>query len=184
MFALYLFALAVGGALLLISLFGSDTAADDVSNDLGQNPVQWLSLRTIMYFLFVFGGVGAVLSRSWSLGALPVLATALVAGVAVGGAVSAAFGYLRRTNSGDRDSDESFVGLSGRMTLPFGAAGRGKVLVARGDRTFELLAQPLDATSPDRTTWNSVVVIEMRGGIAVVAPSDDPRARELSLLNP
>lgn len=186
MFTLYLFALLVGGALLLFSLFGSDAHDTDVSHDLHlHNPVQWLSLRTAMYFLFVFGGVGAVLSKSWPAAAAPlVLVLALVAGVGVGGAVSAAFAYLRRTNSGDRDSEDSFVGMSGRMTLPFGHASGGKVLVSRGDRTFELSAQPFDQAGGDPAAWRNVVVMEMRRGVAIVAPADDPLVRELSLLNP
>jgi membrane protein implicated in regulation of membrane protease activity len=186
MFTLYLFALLVGGALLLFSLFGGDAhddVAHDVSHDLhGHNPVQWLSLRTAMYFLFVFGGVGAVLAKSWPVAAAPIVfAIALVAGVGVGAAVSAAFAFLRRTSSGDRDSDDSFVGLNGRMTLPFGHSSSGKVLVGRGDRTFELLARPIEQAAGDPATWQSVVVVEMRSGTAIVAPSDDPRARELSL---
>jgi hypothetical protein len=187
MFAIYLFALLVGGALLLFSLFGSDANDTDVSHDLHlHNPVQWLSVRTAMYFLFVFGGVGAVLSRFWPAGAWPlVLVISAGAGLGIGAAVAATFGYIRRTSSGDRESDESFIGLAGRMTLPFGHGAAGKVLVGRGDRTFELIAQPFDgATGGKPGQWKSVVVVEMRRGVAIVAPSDDPRVRELSLLNP
>jgi len=186
MFTVYLFALLVGGALLLVSLFGSDAGDADVSHGAQlHGAVEWLSLRTAMYFLFVFGGVGAVLSKTWPAGAWPfVLGVSVLSGLGIGAAVAAAFGYLRRTNSGDRDTDESFVGATGRMTLPFGHGGTGKVLVARGDRTFELLAQPFDRAASKPSAWQSVVVVEMRRGVAIVAPSDDPRVREISLLNP
>lgn len=186
MFTIYLFALLVGGALLLFSLFGSDAHDSDVSHDLHvHNPVQWLSLRTAMYFLFVFGGVGAVLSKTWPAGTWPiVLVLSTGAGLGVGAAVATTFAWIRRTSSGDRDSDDSFVGLTGRMTLPFGHGAAGKVLVARGDRTFELLAQPLEGGVGDPPAWRSVVVVEMRRGIAIVTPADDPRVREFSLLNP
>jgi hypothetical protein len=186
MFALYLFALAVGGAMLLFSLVGGDGHDHDLAHGLGgHNPLQWLSLRSLMYFLFVFGGVGAVLSRTWPAGAAPVvLLLSTGAGLTVGAAVSAAFAYLRRTDSGSRDSDDSFVGLTGRMTLPFGQSGIGKVLVGRGDRTFELLARPFDRAGGDPSAWQSVVVMEMHRGTAVVAPSDDPAVREISALNP
>jgi hypothetical protein len=113
-----------------------------------------------------------------------VLASAVVSGLGVGALVSAVFGYLRRTSTGDRESDDSFVGLSGRMTLPFGSGGVGKVMITRGDRTFELLARPFDASRGDSTSWKSVVVVEMNRSGAVVAPSDDPRVRELSSINP
>src|SRR5688572_4847067 len=104
MFALYLFALILGGGLLLFSLFGdghhhgADASHHDLDvGDAGQadmqdNPVQWLSLRTVIYFLFVFGGVGAALSKSWPGAAAPLIAVlATGAGAGVGAAVSAAF---------------------------------------------------------------------------------------------
>ena len=184
MFSLYLFALVVGGALLLFSLFGgSDHGDTDFSHDGSHSPVQWLSIRTLMYFLFVFGGVGAILSRTWSPGAAPiVLGIALLSGAGVGAAVSAAFGYLRRTDSGYRESDDSFIGLTGRVTIPIGAGRAGKVLVSRGDRTFDLLAQPYDraAGSSPPSAWKDVIIVEMARGTAIVAPVDDPAVRELA----
>lgn len=112
MFPLYLFALIIGGGLLLLSLFGSDSHGHDVHHDLhGGNPVQWLSLRTVIYFLFVFGGVGAVLAKTWHSAAAPlVFLLAAAAGVGVGAGVGAVFNYLRKTDSGGRSSDDSFIG--------------------------------------------------------------------------
>jgi hypothetical protein len=187
MFSLYLFALIVGGALLLFSLFGgSDHSDADFSHDGSHSPVQWLSIRTLMYFLFVFGGVGAILSKSWSSVAAPiVLVVALLAGMGVGAAVSATFSYLRRTDSGYRESDDSFVGLTARVTIPIGAGRPGKVLVSRGARTFELLAQPYDraAGSAPPKDWKDVIIVEMARGTAIVAPVDDPAVRELASVN-
>jgi hypothetical protein len=189
MFTLYLFALIVGGGLLLFSLFGGSEGHDvDTHGDAAAHAGdagQWLTLRTAIYFLFVFGGVGAVLSKSWHSAATPlVLALALAAGVGVGAVVAAAFKYLRTTDSGLRESDDSFIGLSGRMVLPFGATGSGKVLVTRGDRTFELLARPFEGSSGDPASWRAVVVLEMKRGSAVVAPANDPAVREISSFNP
>jgi hypothetical protein len=187
MFSLYLFALVVGGALLLFSLFGgSDHSDADFSHDGGHSPVQWLSIRTLMYFLFVFGGVGAILSRTWSPATAPIVfGVALLTGAGVGAAVSAAFSYLRRTDSGYRDSDDSFIGLTARVTVPIGAGRSGKVLVSRGDRTFELLAQPYDraAGSTPSKDWKDVIIVEMARGTAIVAPVDDPAVRELASVN-
>ena len=59
MFSLYLFALLLGGGLLLFSLLGGDSDSDVDAFDSG-NPMQYLSLRTLTYFLFVFGGVGPI----------------------------------------------------------------------------------------------------------------------------
>jgi hypothetical protein len=187
MLALYVFALILGGGLLLFSLFG-DTDHHDGSfgHDAPHgNPVQWLSLRTAIYFLFVFGGVGAVLTSTWHVATAPLIAIlATVAGLGVGAAVSAAFSYLKKTDSGTRDGDESFIGLSGQVTLPFGDAGAGKVLVTRGARTFELLARPFGDATTDPRHWKAVIVVEMQRGTAMVAPLDDPAAREFASLEP
>lgn len=183
MFSLYLFALLLGGGLLLFSLLGGDSDGDVDAFDAG-NPMQYLSLRTLTYFLFVFGGVGAILSWSWAgAAALVVLPVAVMAGLLVGGLASAAFGYIRRTGSGDRDSEQSFVGLTGRVTLAMGAGGLGKVLVHRGDRAYELLARPFDATVAGFADGTSVVVVEMNHGTALVTPIDSIALQEDTPLN-
>lgn len=176
MFSIYVFSALVGGALLTFSLsgFGDSHGHDMAGHDAGHdhNPVKFLSLRTLTYVLFVFGGVGAVLTWAWKGSALLVLFLSVVAGLGIGTLTSAAFQYLRKTDSGDRASEDSFIGLTGRITLPMSTDGLGKVLVQRGDRSFELLARPLDAkTAP--STWKSVVVVEMQRGTAIVAPVDD-----------
>lgn len=187
MFSLYLFALIVGGALLLFSVVGgSDHSDTDFSHDVDHSPVEWLSVRTVMYFLFVFGGVGAVLSKTWPPGAaLVVFGIALLAGVGIGAAVSAAFRYLRRTDSGYRDGDESFVGLTARVTIPLGPGRAGKVLVTRAGRTLDLLAQPYDGTTGATPPgdWKDVIIVEMARGTAIVAPVDDPAVRELASIH-
>ena len=89
MFSLYLFALIVGGALLLFSLLGgSDHSDADLGHDGAHSPVQWLSIRTAIYFLFVFGGVGAILTKAWPPATMPlILGVALVTGLGIGAAV-------------------------------------------------------------------------------------------------
>lgn len=182
MFALYLFALVVGGGLLAFSMFG-DAQGDTGPDASGHDAIKFLSLRTLTYFLFVFGGVGAVLSKTWHWAAAPlVLAAAAGAGLLVGGAASQAFAYLRRTDSGGRQPEESFIGLTGRVTIPIGTTGMGKVLVERDGRTFELLARPLEGAAGPVTKWNAVIVVEMQRGTAVVAPMDDPAVREIASL--
>jgi hypothetical protein len=171
-FSLYLFALLLGGGLLLFSLLGGDSDSDVDAFDSG-NPMQYLSLRTLTYFLFVFGGVGAVLTWSWTRAAsLLVLPVAVAAGLLVAGLASATFGYIRKTGSGDRDSEQTFVGLTGRVSLAMGEGGLGKVLVHRGDRVYELLARPFDSATGGYAFGASVVVVEMDRGTALVTPID------------
>jgi membrane protein implicated in regulation of membrane protease activity len=185
-FSLYVFSLIIGGGLIAYSLVGGhDSHHGDVGHHdaHGHEAAKWFSLRTLTYFLFVFGGVGAALTKTWSALAMPViLVLAVVAGLGVGALVSLAFDYLRRTDSGTRDPDDSFVGLTAAVTLPIRSGGMGKILVKRGDRSYELMARPLDAAAKS-AAWKSVVVVEMKGGTAVVAPADDPAVREIAAIN-
>lgn len=186
MMALYVFSVLLGGGILAFSIFGGDSDADvdlDVHVDVdldaghgGSDALRWLSLRTVSYFLFVFGGVGAALSATWPGATAPLVAViAAVAGIGVGALAAAAFRYLRRTESGERGGDEGIVGLSGRLVVPFGERGTGKVRLARSNRTLELMARPYDLSQGDPTSWTTVIVVEMDRGIALVAPFDDAR---------
>jgi hypothetical protein len=186
MLMLYLFALLVGGGLLAFSLLGGDGADADFDALSGDNPLQLVSLRTLTYFLFVFGGVGAVLSWAWTSAAAPlVLMFSVAAGLGVSTLASLTFRYLRRTASGLLESEESFVGLAGRVVVPLSRGGIGKILVQRGDRAYELLARAFDTTSGDPGGWASVVIVEMSRGTALVSPLEDPTLHALPpQLNP
>jgi hypothetical protein len=49
------------------------------------------------------------------------------------------------------------------------------VLITRSGQTQELLAKPMDDNDENLQNWNSVVIVEMRDGIAFVAPySEEP----------
>jgi hypothetical protein len=174
----------VGGVLLAVAAFGGGHHGHDHSFDHGHHhghdgdsASKFLSLRTLTYFLFVFGGVGSALSwagmNRWL--ALPI---ALTMGVGVGGMVGYAFRYLARTDSGARAGEESFVGLQGTVVLPIGQGGIGKVMVQRGDRSYELVARPLDSDASGIQNWKSVIVVEMNRGTALVAPLDEPALQE------
>lgn len=178
MMTLYLFSALLGGGLLLFSMFGGDSDAggelDIEAGDGGGDALRWLSLRTATYFLFVFGGVGAALSATWHGVTAPLVAViAAVSGAGVAALVSALFRYLRRTDSGDRGGDERLIGLSGRLTVPFGESGTGKVLLLTASRSLELMARPFDAASGDPAFWTTVIVVEMDHGTALVAPLED-----------
>ena len=174
MIALYIFSLVLGGGLLLAGMLGGDHE-HDVSGDAGHHlgGMEIFSLRTLTYFLFAFGGVGAGLTlAAGGVSSVLVLGAAALAGMAIGGVSAAVFAYLRRTGSGDRSGDSSFVGLTGKVLVPLSSSGLGKVMVQRGARTFELAARPLESGDVPLHEWRSVVVVEMRGGTALVAPVD------------
>jgi membrane protein implicated in regulation of membrane protease activity len=173
MIGLYLFSLVLGGGLLLFSVLGDAGHHHDADTAHDHDGFKVLSLRTITYFLFGFGATGAGLSWAWGGSGLLVAGLAIAVGIAIGGTSAAVFEYLRRDESGVHQGDQSFVGLAGHVTIPLSRGAPGKVLVRRGDRSYELLARPLgaDPESPDR--WKNVVVVEMHGATAVVAPLEE-----------
>lgn len=134
-----------------------------------------LSLRTVVYTLFGFGGVGTLLSMLWQGGA-PVTTAAFsaVGGLSPGALIHSVFAYIRGSESGQRQHESSFEGLLGRVVLPLAEGSWGEIVVARGTREFRLKAQPHSSMEGDASAadWKRVIVVEMKNGIALVAPGE------------
>lgn len=182
MLTAYVACLVVGGGLLGLSLFGDfldgdvDASAEiDVDADSFGDASAILSLRTLVYAVFGFGAAGTALHLLWD--GSRAGATALIAGatgLAAGAIVSAAFGYLRRTETGFIPGEESLVGLTGKVALEVGPGSPGFVQVARGDRRIRVRARVDDAYrgAEGLAEGRQVVVVEMKDGVAAVAPVD------------
>ena len=196
MYAAYLFSVVLGGGLLLMSLLGGLLGGDaveleleaeidididmdvdvDVDSDLGHAAAKILSIRTLTYTLFGFGAVGWLLSRGgFAPEATSTITYAVIGGLISGTLVNRAFGYLRGTETGMIEQDESFVGLAGEVTLRLGDGSAGSVAIEQGDRRHTLRALPHASvqTGAPPEEWHNVVVVEMKDGVAYVAPSDD-----------
>lgn len=184
---LYWFSLVLGGGMFALSLFGDlfgDHSLDsDSPGDLGTDghvhagDADWgklFSLRNLTYFLFAFGAAGVLLSLVWH-GDRDLL-TAIGAGLTgtLAWTMSAvAFGYLRRTESGQMPGDSTLVGRVGQMTLPLHPGSTGKVMITRAGQTQEFLARPLADDEPGSEKWDTVVIVELRDGVAFVAPYNE-----------
>ena len=188
MMAVYLFSLIVGGGLLLLSLLGGEGGDVEIDGALeldglgeageigaGDAPAAKIfSLRSLIYAVFGFGGTGAVLTALGMTGPFT-LAAAVVTGVLAGAMVSAAFGYLHRTDSGVKPGDDALEGLAGHVVLPMAENSPGAVVVIRGDRRIRLRALPHGTVHGDPSEWDRVVVVEVEGGVARVAPLEGDR---------
>lgn len=187
MLAAYIFSLAVGGGLLALTLFGdffdSDVDADagfDVDADAdalsgGSEIAKLLSLRSLVYALFGFGAAGLVLHFAWA-GAQPLI-TALIAGgmgLGSGALVSTVFGYLKRTEAGAMQGERALVGLSGKVLMAIPDGETGTVRIRSGERRYRMRARadtPLGAAQT-LEAGRSVVVVDVRDGVALVTPVD------------
>jgi hypothetical protein len=131
------------------------------------------SVRTVIYSLFGFGAVGTLLTYVFHVPSATLTAGFAVAGgVGSGTLVNAAFGWVKRSESGALESEATYAGQPGRIRLPIVGAS-GTVLVSHAGREVELRALPhpsaLDQGEP--TSWKAIVVVEMKEGVALVAPA-------------
>lgn len=198
MYAAYLFSVILGGGLLVLSLVGNvlgggdldvdfdgdldlDLAADDLELDAGadtdHSASKILSIRTLTYTLFGFGATGWLLTTGGALpGAISTVGYAVFGGLLSGTVVNRAFAWLRRTETGLLESDDSLTGLPGSVVLPLGGGSVGSVAIERGGRrrTFRALPHPSagEAAGQNPDSWQHVVVVEMKNGVAYVVPSD------------
>src|SRR5262245_9855291 len=173
----YWLSLVLGGGAFLLSLLGGMFGAHDpVTHDfhVHTEDFDWgriFSIRNLTYLLFGFGATGVLLSWIWR-GERDLLVAVLAAFTGASAWMFSAllFGYLRQSESGERPTDRTLIGRVGHITLPLQRGGTGKVQITRGGQTQELLARPMDDDDANAEQWKSVVVVEMRDGIALVTP--------------
>ena len=183
MLTAYIFCLVLGGGLLALSFFGDFLEGDvdaaiDLDADVGSGLdagdfARLFSLRAIVYALFGFGAAGAVLYAIWG-GARPGLTAALAGGMglASGALISAVFGYLKRSESGAVQGEASLIGLRGEVRMSISEGGIGQVRIESGARQFRIRARADDLDGTDMTleAGRPVVVVDVKEGVAVVAP--------------
>lgn len=150
-----------------------DAAHSELHTDAGHLASKIFSIRTLFYSLFGFGSVGTLLTFAWSGNPLLTAAFAALSGLTSGAVINAAFGYVKRSESGGLQSETSYSGLPGRVILPIRPMVPGRVVVEQGGRRVELRALPHPSGGGDPRTWKSVLVIEMEKGVARVAPIDE-----------
>ena len=188
MTALYWFAMVVGVGMYLFSVLAGASGGDHggVDHAVGDHApadgdghhdvdsYRLLSLRNATYFLFAFGVTGV--SLSWLWGGTRELLTAVLAlsiGSTGAGISTLVFGWLRKSESGDMPGDRAWLGATAQVVLPLSSGGTGKIFVSRGGRSQELLARPFDDDAARPETWSTVMVLEIRDGVALVAPNDE-----------
>lgn len=190
MLQVYLFCLILFGGLAALSIFGDflETEVADLDLDLdaeldadadpeGYTAAEKIfSIRGGLYSLFGFGLTGTLLTLAGAEAASP-LTVGLSAGtgLAAGWLVTRILNWLRSGEAGSHPTDVTFEGRMARVTLALGSGAPGRVRVRRGERTHELRALP-HPSSPDTPApedWNAVIVVEMRDGVALVAPVEE-----------
>ena len=183
MTTLSLLSLLLGGALLLLShRMESDARAhDSIIGALSPFSVT----RAACACLVAFGGVGIILTLA--VPSIDSLAARLAAAAGIASAVLVLVlsprpvvvqqGVAETRHAEPTEDEEGLVGMTGTFVAPPSARALGRVVVRRGERTVAFAARPVvGVAEPDR--WDSVVIVDVFHGTALVAPveREGPRA--------
>jgi hypothetical protein len=177
MTTLSLLSLLLGGGLLLLShRMESDARAhESIVGALSPFSVT----RAACACLVAFGGVGIILALAVPLvdgvAARLAAASGLAAAVVVlvltpRPAVASKNDVAVPTGRAEPvEDEEGLVGMTGTFVAPPSARALGRVVIRRGERTVAFAARPvIGATGPDQ--WDSVVIVDVYHGTALVAP--------------
>jgi membrane protein implicated in regulation of membrane protease activity len=167
---LYLFAAAAGVPLVIWFLAAGDDSGGD---DAGIAGVMFrlLPLSTIAFVLAAFGIAGLAVGAAGAGGGTTFIAAA-VAGIVAGVLNSTAFAYLRRSESTTEVDDDQLAGKIGRVIVPLTGDRRGRIAVTVGGQQIHLSALATPDAPAELGVGDSVLVVEVRKGIASVTSLD------------
>lgn len=178
MLTLYLVCLAFGGILVAFTVLAGDGGdvggydADAVAPSGGhglQAVSEFLSFRTLVFFLAFFGLTGTILTLLGG-SAVVALVASLGMGAVAGIGIQKAVLYLVRSESGQGFDIRRLEGSRGRVLLGCSRRTRGKISVDLHDRTMQLLAQVAEEAGEDSfAPGDAVVVVSVRDGVAYVS---------------
>jgi membrane protein implicated in regulation of membrane protease activity len=141
--------------------------AGEGHGDLGGLVAIFVSLRFWSFFAFVFGLTGVVLDGLALTGSqLLTLGLSLAAGALGGGGASAAIRAATRSEVGQVASASDYVGQTGRVLLPIGGEGPGKLRIVLMGTTVDVLATTDD--SEPIGVGETALIVEMQGTVASV----------------
>lgn len=190
MLPVYLFALIVGGGLLVFSLLvgaeGGDGAEADADGGDGIEPGvahadahdgDWsglqgfLSVRTLLYLLAGFGATGTLIELLTDANSVASLLWAVMTGLVAAGAAGAIYAWVRASGSGEVPTDPDYlVGATARVLLAVDEGRRGKIVALQGGREIELLARLYGKEDEGCPRGSEVVIVEVDGDTALVTP--------------
>lgn len=199
MLAVYLFALIVGGGLLVFSLIAGDDGgpeagveiegdfdadldadADLESASAGESVLgggDWMllqglfSLRTLLYLFAGFGATGTLFHLLTDASPVVSFVWAVGTGVVAALAATALYGWVRGTGSGEVPMDSGYLtGATARVLLPVEQGRRGKIVALHAGREVQLLARLHTADDADCPRGSEVVIVDVDGETALVTP--------------
>lgn len=168
----YLFAAAAGVPLVAWFLVAGDENGPDGPGDgIAGVMFRLLPLSTIAFALAAFGVAGLAVGAAGA-GAGTAFVAAVIGAVVAGVLNSSLFAYLRRSESTTEVGDDQLAGKIGRVVVPVSGDRRGRISVTVGGQQIHLSALAAPGTPAALDPGDRVLVVEVRNGIARVAPLD------------
>ena len=132
----------------------------------------WLSFRFLVYFTFVFGVFGLLLTHFSGLGRSATLLIALVGGLIAGQGVHQLFRQIKRTSGNSAADVEDYFNKIGRVTVAIEYPQKGEVAVhvRSRERYLPALAKHEGTTLKK---GEEVVVVNYQGGVAEVVSREE-----------
>jgi membrane protein implicated in regulation of membrane protease activity len=187
MLPLYLFALIVGGGLLIFSLLAGHGDAQDSSVELHTDADanldahadlhggDWialqsiLSIRTLLYLLAGFGATGTLIDLLTEASPVVSLLWAVLTGAVAAGLATAIYAWVRGSGSGDLPTEPDYlVGITAKVILPVVQGHRGKIVALHDGREVELLARLYGSEDAVCPRGSEVVIVDVDGETALV----------------
>ena len=131
------------------------------------------SFRSLVFFAAFFGLAGLLLS--W-LDVTTIITVIIAAGI---GLFAASLNvqlmqYLKRTSVSSQLKDNKIAGNAAKVVLPITSGKRGKVAVDVNGQRLYLIATPYrDREGEEFAVGDTVVIVEVNNGSALVTPMDD-----------
>ncbi|MBL0940166.1 MAG: hypothetical protein IBJ03_14830 [Gemmatimonadaceae bacterium] len=174
---IFLSALAFGGAMIAMSLFGSDAddmtgGAHDAHHDMADTGLfAVFSLRNLTWASFAFGGIGllAVLTHR---GPITTWTSSLLAGFGTLFGVHLLFRALRRSEASSEALDALAVGTTAELVLPFNEDGVGVISFRAHGQLHEMPARRAsDVQMMPSEHFTSCRIGWIENGVAIVQPA-------------
>lgn len=190
MLGVYLFALILGGGMLLLSLAGGHHGGDSghgaghaghdahhAAHEHAKGGARagadllsiFLSLRFWTFFL-AFGGLSGLLLTALKLPPEIVAVVSAIDGLTLGAVAASVMARLSREQLSSALTAEDWVGRSGRVTIPVSAARQGKIRLELEEEVVDLIASVAESDG-ELAVGTEVIVVSLEDGVATVTPA-------------
>lgn len=154
--------------------FDMDADLSGAHGDLGDftGLIRRVPVSSYAFFLSFFGVMGLV-GTALDFGFVSTLVLAAVIGVVAATTNTAAFAFLRGTDTSSQLTDRELTGRIATVSVPIEVGKRGRVWLDTGDERVQLTAGPIPAE--DNESFNRgerVLIVEIEEGVARVMRAD------------